>query len=124
MARTGIGGEERCHVDEGWREGRHEVGRNWSSLQDRATIMNVEDAASLHSDNDIARVDIQGEEAGDRGDILQGKLGGQVLRSRSDLCTPNDLVQDIISATHRGMTQSIIRRIKSRHANMGASRGI
>src|SRR5207253_7061578 len=59
MAITGIGGEERCHIDERRREGRHEVGRNWSSLQDRATIMNVEDAASLHSDNDVARVDIE-----------------------------------------------------------------
>src|SRR5436853_5814397 len=64
MAITGIGGEERCHIDEGRREGHHEVGRNRSSLQDRATIMNVEDAASLHGNDDVARVDIQGKEAG------------------------------------------------------------
>src|SRR5258708_35613267 len=120
MAIPGIGGDEGRHIDERGREGRHEIGRTPSC----ATIVNVEDTTSLHGANDVAGVVILGKEASNRGNIWQVKLGGQVLRERSDLCAPGDLVEDAVCAAHRGNTKSVFGGgIKSGHANMGASSG-
>src|SRR6266702_6533570 len=112
MSTLGAGIDEGRYILELSKGGRQKLGANSSE-----TTYNIIDLSALHGDKDIPGVAIGVEEASNRGNIVQRKLGCPAY-VRSDLRVPDNFIQGVVCAPHRNITVLVERVIIACHANM------